>query len=64
MTTHFLFLVVVKDFEDSLTYLKKQEKPLSSYIFTKDSKKADRLINETRSGNVLINDVLLSFSGN
>lgn len=56
-------ILIVEDFEEALDYLKQQEKPLASYIFTKDSQKAERLINETRSGNVLVNDVLLNFSG-
>jgi len=55
-------ILVVNSFEEGLNYVKKQEKPLAAYIFTKDSRKADRLINETRSGNVLVNDVLLNFS--
>ncbi|KAI6176202.1 CBR-ALH-4 protein [Aphelenchoides bicaudatus] len=55
-------ILVVKNFEEALEYLKDQEKPLAAYIFTKDDRKAERLINETRSGNVLVNDVLLNFS--
>lgn len=70
-------ILVVNHFEEAMEYLKDQvrrfeflklthflqEKPLAAYIFTKDDRKAERLIKETRSGNVLINDVLLNFSG-
>jgi acyl-CoA reductase-like NAD-dependent aldehyde dehydrogenase len=55
-------ILVVNNFDEALEYVKSKEKPLAAYLFTKDSQKADRLINETRSGNVLVNDVLLNFS--
>lgn len=55
-------ILIVNNFEEALNYVKQQEKSLAAYIFTKDSQKADRLIQETRSGNVLVNDVLLNFS--
>lgn len=55
-------IMVINNFEEALEYIKSREKPLATYIFTKDPQKADRVINETRSGNVLVNDVLLNFS--
>ncbi|CAD6193956.1 unnamed protein product [Caenorhabditis auriculariae] len=51
-------IITVKDFDESLKFVKTHEKPLGAYIFTKDPKKADRFVRETYSGGVTINDVM------
>ncbi|KAI6181289.1 Aldehyde dehydrogenase [Aphelenchoides besseyi] len=55
-------ILIVENFDEAINYLKSKEKPLATYIFTKNNQKADRLINETRSGSVLVNDVILNFT--
>jgi acyl-CoA reductase-like NAD-dependent aldehyde dehydrogenase len=46
---------------DGIDLINKGPSPLTSYIFTKDSKKVNRLINETQSGSVLVNDVIMHY---
>ncbi|CAD6193957.1 unnamed protein product [Caenorhabditis auriculariae] len=51
-------IITVKDFDESLKFVKTHEKPLGAYIFTKDPKKIERFIKETSSGGVTVNDVM------
>ena len=53
-------ILTFKNSDDLLNnYLKKQEKPLAIYYFgNKYSSNLKRILNETSSGNVTVNDVL------
>ncbi|ULT90252.1 hypothetical protein L3Y34_008540 [Caenorhabditis briggsae] len=52
-------IITVKSFSESLEYIADGEKPLAAYIFTKNEAKVKRLLNETSSGGVTVNDVLM-----
>lgn len=51
-------ILTVKNFDESIAYVKAHEKPLGAYIFTKDNAKAHRFVAETSSGGVCVNDVM------
>ncbi|KAI6170669.1 Aldehyde dehydrogenase [Aphelenchoides bicaudatus] len=46
---------------DGIRLINKGREPLTTYIFTRDDKKVQRLIKETQSGSVLVNDVLMHY---
>ena len=46
---------------DALALIQSQPKPLALYFFGKDEKQANRVMTETSSGNVVINDCVLHF---
>lgn len=55
------FVTVDSPINDGIRLINSGTNPLTSYIFTRDSRKSDRLINETQSGSVLVNDVLMHY---
>ncbi|ENN71299.1 hypothetical protein HUJ04_007731 [Dendroctonus ponderosae] len=52
-------IVRVKDAEDAVKFINERDKPLALYIFTKSQKTKDLFIENTSSGGVCINDVLM-----
>jgi acyl-CoA reductase-like NAD-dependent aldehyde dehydrogenase len=55
-------IITVKSaLDDGIHLINKGPNPLTSYIFTRDNNKAERLIQETQSGSVLVNDVLMHY---
>lgn len=51
------------DFNAAIEFIKDGEKPLAAYLFTRDEKKIQRFLNETSSGGVTINDVIMHLTG-
>ncbi|MGM5468893.1 aldehyde dehydrogenase family protein [Flavobacteriaceae bacterium LMO-SS05] len=54
-------LVTYKTIEDAVNYINAKEKPLSLYIFSKNRKQIDFILNNTRAGSTAINHNLLQF---
>lgn len=46
-------------FDQALSEVKTREKPLACYVFTRDKKRADKVIRELSSGGVCVNDVIM-----
>ncbi|CAJ1065966.1 aldehyde dehydrogenase%2C dimeric NADP-preferring-like isoform X1 [Xyrichtys novacula] len=55
-------IVTVSDMDDAIRFVNEREKPLALYIFSKDKKAAKRMIEETTSGGVTVNDVLMHYT--
>eukprot|EP00511_Aplanochytrium_stocchinoi_P012393 CAMPEP_0204875820 /NCGR_PEP_ID=MMETSP1348-20121228/46997_1 /ASSEMBLY_ACC=CAM_ASM_000700 /TAXON_ID=215587 /ORGANISM="Aplanochytrium stocchinoi, Strain GSBS06" /LENGTH=396 /DNA_ID=CAMNT_0052032447 /DNA_START=139 /DNA_END=1329 /DNA_ORIENTATION=+ len=49
----------VKSTDEAIKYVKAREKPLALYIFSKNKSTVNRIINETSSGSVCVNDVVM-----
>lgn len=56
-------IVTVRNFNEALELIRKGEKPLAAYLFTRDEYKVERLLKETYSGGVTVNDVLMHMTG-
>lgn len=52
-------MIEFSEIKTVIQYIKAHEKPLALYYFTKDKKKAEKVLHETSSGGVCINDTLL-----
>ena len=52
-------IVAINDIDSTIRYINERPKPLALYWFGKDKKVMQRILNETRSGGVTINDTLL-----
>ncbi len=52
-------IVAINDVDSTIRYINERPHPLALYWFGKDKKVMQRLLNETRSGGVTINDTLL-----
>ena len=52
-------IVAINDIDSTIRYINGRPKPLALYWFGKDKKVMQRILNETRSGGVTINDTLL-----
>jgi len=52
-------IIVYENLEDALTYINSRPKPLALYIFSNDSKNTDYVLQNTSSGGVAINDVII-----
>uniref|UniRef100_A0A914C976 Aldehyde dehydrogenase n=1 Tax=Acrobeloides nanus TaxID=290746 RepID=A0A914C976_9BILA len=52
-------IITVSGFDEAIEFIRDGEKPLAAYLFTRDQKKIQRFLNETSSGGVTINDVLM-----
>lgn len=59
----FLYLHInnlqVEKIEDSIKFINSRPKPLALYVFTKNQTLQRRMISETSSGSVTINDAIL-----
>ncbi|CAJ0579387.1 unnamed protein product, partial [Mesorhabditis spiculigera] len=52
-------ILTINSFDEQLEYIREGEKPLAAYIFTRSDRDADRLLCETTSGGVTVNDVIM-----
>jgi len=52
-------IVAVNSFEEAKTFIKIRDKPLASYIFSRDKNQTASWVNEVSSGNQCINDVIM-----
>ena len=52
-------IITIDGFEEAKSFVISREKPLSSYIFSKDSQQTQIWINEISSGSQCINDVIM-----
>jgi acyl-CoA reductase-like NAD-dependent aldehyde dehydrogenase len=57
-----LSVLLMKDLDEAIQYVNDHEKPLGLYVFTNDQANADRVINETSSGGVTVNGVVIHAS--
>lgn len=55
-------IIAINDTDSSIRYINERPKPLALYWFGKDKQVMQRILNETRSGGVTINDTLLHAS--
>jgi aldehyde dehydrogenase (NAD+) len=53
-------VVGYRTMEEALAFIRKRPKPLAIYLFTKDRSLERRIVRETRSGSVVINDVVVN----
>jgi acyl-CoA reductase-like NAD-dependent aldehyde dehydrogenase len=51
-----------RDFSDAIGFVNERPKPLALYVFTRDKEKQDRIIAETSSGALVINDAVIHFA--
>ncbi|XP_066221087.1 aldehyde dehydrogenase family 3 member A2 isoform X1 [Saccopteryx leptura] len=54
-------IVPVKSAEEAVKFINDREKPLAFYIFSRNKKLVQRLIDSTSSGGVTVNDVIMHF---
>lgn len=54
-------IMVVDNLEEGIDYVNDNDQPLALYVFSKNSKVTDHILDNTRSGGVLINDTLTHF---
>ncbi|GLX80087.1 aldehyde dehydrogenase [Thalassotalea insulae] len=52
-------IISIESFAQAKQFIKERDKPLSSYIFTKDKAQTDNWISEISSGNQCVNDVIM-----
>lgn len=52
-------ILTVSGLDEAIEFIKAGEKPLAAYMFTKSEKNVDRLLKETSSGGVTVNDVIM-----
>ncbi|XP_003746957.1 aldehyde dehydrogenase, dimeric NADP-preferring [Galendromus occidentalis] len=50
------------DLTEAIEYINSRDKPLTAYVFAKDSRVIKRFIQETTSGSVCVNDVVVQLS--
>ncbi|XP_058490047.1 aldehyde dehydrogenase, dimeric NADP-preferring-like [Solea solea] len=55
-------IVTVSDMDDAIRFVNEREKPLAMYIFCSDKKAAKKMIGETTSGGVTVNDVMMHYT--
>ncbi|XP_029627374.1 aldehyde dehydrogenase, dimeric NADP-preferring isoform X2 [Salmo trutta] len=54
-------IVTVGDVGDAIRFINGKEKPLALYVFSSDKKVIKRMIAETSSGGVVVNDVIMHY---
>jgi aldehyde dehydrogenase (NAD+) len=52
-------IVTIADFDEAKSFVKQRDKPLSSYIFSRNNEQVEQWINEISSGSQCINDVIM-----
>ena len=55
-------IVTVESVDEAIDFIKAKPKPLSLYIFTQNKTKMNRIIDNTSSGSVCVNDVIVQLS--
>ncbi|XP_066835856.1 aldehyde dehydrogenase family 3 member A2-like isoform X3 [Anser cygnoides] len=54
-------ILSVKGVDEAIEFINSREKPLALYVFSNDKKVIKRVISETSSGGVTVNDVIMHF---
>nr|XP_061797186.1 LOW QUALITY PROTEIN: aldehyde dehydrogenase, dimeric NADP-preferring-like [Nerophis lumbriciformis] len=57
-------IVTVSGLNDAINFINERDKPLALYIFSSDNKVIEKMIGETTSGGVTVNDVLMHYTLN
>lgn len=52
-------IVTIESFDKAKAFVKQREKPLSAYIFSRNTEQVEQWINEISAGNQCINDVIM-----
>ncbi|KAI1283710.1 Aldehyde dehydrogenase family 3 member A2 [Halotydeus destructor] len=55
-------IMTIKSTEEAINYINSNEKPLALYIFSTDEAMTNKVLRETSSGAVCVNDVILQFT--
>ncbi|KAI0373634.1 aldehyde dehydrogenase [Pilatotrama ljubarskyi] len=55
-----LVVVPVKDVEEAISFINSRDYPLGIYIFSSDKKFQKRVVDQTQSGSVMVNDTLIA----
>uniref|UniRef100_A0A8C7K981 Aldehyde dehydrogenase n=1 Tax=Oncorhynchus kisutch TaxID=8019 RepID=A0A8C7K981_ONCKI len=57
-------IVTVSDIDDAIHFISEREKPLAIYVFSSNKKVIKRMLAETTSGGVTVNDVMMHYTLN
>ncbi|XP_055992854.1 aldehyde dehydrogenase family 3 member A2 isoform X2 [Sorex fumeus] len=57
-------IVPIKNVDEAINFINDREKPLALYVFSRNNKLIKRMIDETSSGGVTANDVIMHFTLN
>nr|XP_055052322.1 aldehyde dehydrogenase, dimeric NADP-preferring [Misgurnus anguillicaudatus] len=57
-------IITVNDLSEAINFINKKEKPLALYVFSSDKKVIKRMLTETSSGGVAVNDVMIHYTVN
>uniref|UniRef100_A0A4W5PMD7 Aldehyde dehydrogenase n=1 Tax=Hucho hucho TaxID=62062 RepID=A0A4W5PMD7_9TELE len=57
-------IVTVSDIDDAIHFINEREKPLALYVFSSNKKVIKRMLAETTSGGVTVNDVIMHYTLN
>ncbi|KAI1283709.1 Aldehyde dehydrogenase family 3 member B1 [Halotydeus destructor] len=57
-----LSIMTVESIDEAINYINDNDKPLALYLFSNDDKVTNKVLRETSSGMVCVNDVMLQFS--
>jgi acyl-CoA reductase-like NAD-dependent aldehyde dehydrogenase len=52
-------ILPIQDLDEAISHIRSVPKPLALYLFTKDAKSIDRVLEQTQSGGACVNDTLL-----
>lgn len=52
----------IRDLDEAIEYINSRDKPLTAYVFSKDSRVTQRFVRDTSSGSVCVNDVIIQLS--
>jgi len=52
-------IITIESFDEAKSFVKQREKPLSAYIFSRNTEQVDQWINEISAGSQCINDVIM-----
>ncbi|KAI5098864.1 fatty aldehyde dehydrogenase isoform X2, partial [Silurus meridionalis] len=55
-------IVTVNDVNEAIRFINEREKPLALYVFSSDKKVIKRMLGETSSGGVVVNDVMIHYT--
>ncbi|KAJ7995101.1 hypothetical protein DPEC_G00241080 [Dallia pectoralis] len=55
-------IVTVSDIDEAIHFINEREKPLALYVFSSNKKVIKRMLSETTSGGVTVNDVLMHYT--
>ncbi|XP_023999399.2 aldehyde dehydrogenase family 3 member A2-like [Salvelinus sp. IW2-2015] len=55
-------IVTVSDIDDAIHFISEREKPLALYVFSSNKKVIKRMLAETTSGGVTVNDVMMHYT--